>query len=257
MASVLAAIGDRLARFLTAPRHIHSTSAPTPTARLRACLRPGDILLVEGTSRISTAIKYLTQSTWSHVALFVGPLGERHGARSHHCFVEADVVAGIRTVGLDEFEGLNTRICRPVGLSPAECDGLTGYALARVGHRYDLRNVVDLARYLLPVPPVPTRLRRRMIGLGSGDPTRAICSTLVSQAFQSIGYPALPTVEYRAAGTMECPGCTDEILRVRHHSLYTPRDFDVSPYFAIVKPSLEGGFDFHSIRWADDPTIAV
>ena len=38
-------------------------------------------------------------------------------------------------------------------------------------------------------------------------------------------------------------------MRVRHHSLYVPRDFDVSPYFEIVKPSLEA-FDFHILNWA-------
>jgi hypothetical protein len=39
---------------------------------LRAVLRPADVLLVEGNTRISTAIKHLTQSTWSHAALYVG-----------------------------------------------------------------------------------------------------------------------------------------------------------------------------------------
>ena len=40
--------------------------------QLAATLRPGDVLLVEGNTRLSVAIKYLTQSTWSHAALFVG-----------------------------------------------------------------------------------------------------------------------------------------------------------------------------------------
>ena len=35
-------------------------------------LQPGDVLLVEGNTRVSVAIKYLTQSTWSHSALYVG-----------------------------------------------------------------------------------------------------------------------------------------------------------------------------------------
>lgn len=36
---------------------------------------------------------------------------------------------------------------------------------------------------------------------------------------------------------------------IRRHSLFTPRDFDVSPYFQIVKPTLEDGFDHRTIRW--------
>jgi hypothetical protein len=252
MSSLLANIGFRLAEILSKPRHIHSASPPTPPERLRSCLQPGDILLVEGSSQISTAIKYLTQSTWSHASLYVGFSDDSRVRDPTHCFVEADVVAGVRTVGLAEYEGLNTRICRPVGLSSADVASLIAFAFSQLGHRYDLRNVIDLARYLLPVPPVPTRFRRRMIALGSGDPTRAICSTFVSQAFQSIGYPALPTIEYRSAPTAECPGCTDEILHIRHHSLYTPRDFDVSPYFAIIKPTIEDGFDFRVLNWAGD-----
>ena len=35
-----------------------------------------------------------------------------------------------------------------------------------------------------------------MIALGSGDPTRAICSGLVAQSFQCIDYPVLPDVTY-------------------------------------------------------------
>jgi hypothetical protein len=29
-----------------------------------------------------------------------------------------------------------------------------------------------------------------------------------------------------------------EIPYVRHHSLFVPRDFDVSPYFQVIKPTL-------------------
>ena len=45
-----------------------------------------------------------------------------------------------------------------------------------------------------------------------------------------------------------------EILHIRHHSLYTPRDFDVSPYFAIIKPTLVAGFDYHTLQW-DPPGL--
>ena len=37
----------------------------------------------------------------------------------------------------------------------------------------------------------------------------------------------------------------------RHYSHYVPRDFDLSPYFRVVKPSLELGFDFHKINWSE------
>ncbi len=250
MGTVSGWFGSQLARYLSAEVHQHGSAPPTRADRLLATLQPGDVLLVEGHSRFSTAIKYLTQSTWSHAALYVGTealVGT--GAPPGHCFVEADVRDGVRTVGAALFEAYHTRICRPVDLRAEEIAQVVGYVIARLGHQYDLRNVWDLARYLLPTPPVPQRFRRRMLSLGSGDPTRAICSTLIAQAFQSIRYPILPLVSTTSRDSPDCPACVDEILQLRHHSLFAPRDFDVSPYFAVVKPTLAQGFDFHSLQW--------
>lgn len=248
----LAWLGALLARYLAKRVHVHGTAPAVPAARLLEHLRPGDVLLVEGDTRISGAIKYLTQSTWSHAALFVGPYLAESGGHADHIFVEADMLAGVRGVGIAEFDGLHTRICRPVGLTEAECRAVANFAIKRIGHQYDLRNVVDLARYLLPTPPVPKRIRRRLIALGSGDPTRSICSTLIAQAFQSIHYPILPVIDRRDASAPECPGCIEEIYRIRHHSLFAPRDFDVSPYFRIVKPLAVHTFDFRTLHWGED-----
>ena len=243
-------IGGRLSRYLSQTRHTHGLAAPTDPTRLMACVLPGDVLLVEGQSRFSVAIKYLTQSTWSHAALFVGDavglVDEQGRAR---CFLEADLRDGVRVVSVAEYAGLHCRVCRPVGLDPTEIDALVRFAMARLGHQYDLKNVIDLARYLLPTPPVPLRWRRRMLALGSGDPTRAICSTLIAQAFQSVRYPILPLVEALPSKDPMCHSCMDEILRVRHHSLFVPRDFDVSPYFAVIKPTLAAGFDHRVLAW--------
>ncbi|MEX1167326.1 MAG: hypothetical protein WEK74_10745, partial [Hydrogenophaga sp.] len=73
--------------------------------------------------------------------------------------------------------------------------------------------------------------------------------TLIAQVFQSIGYPVLPEVRLQDRNDPLCPDCKDEIYRIRHHSLFAPRDFDVSPYFDIIKPTLQQGFDFHAVRW--------
>lgn len=69
MNTMLAWLGGRLARYLAREVHIHSMAPPTRPDLLLKVLQPGDVLLVEGNSRVSTAIKYLTQSTWSHAAL--------------------------------------------------------------------------------------------------------------------------------------------------------------------------------------------
>ena len=101
-------------------------------------------------------------------------------------------------------------------------------------------------RYLMPLP-VPQRWRRRALALGSGDPTRIICSALIAQAFESVRYPILPKITH-----MESRVARRQLLEIRHHSLYAPRDFDISPYFAVVKPTIEHGFDYN-LHWADLP----
>jgi hypothetical protein len=244
-------LGDLLASYLSQPGRTGGTGMATDQRQLASCLRAGDVLLVEGTTRVSTAIKYLTQSTWSHAALYVGDAaGGMTPEGATLCFIEADMVHGVRAVGLDNFRGLHCRVCRPVGLTGDEVRQLCGFAVSRLGEQYDMKNVVDLVRYLIPTPPVPARWRRRMLSLGSGDPTRAICSTLLAQCFESIRYPILPCVEQVSANDPNCDDCVREILHVRHYSLYVPRDFDVSPYFQIIRPTLESGFDFHALSWS-------
>lgn len=255
MGQAHSAIGSWLARWLSAESNDAGTSRPTDMGLLEHTLRPGDVLLVEGQSRISTAIKYLTQATWSHSALYVGDATGLTNAEGRPlCFVEADIVEGVRAVGIAQFSGFHCRICRPVGLTDDDRHRLIVTAIARLGDHYDLKNVVDLVRYLIPTPPVPVRWRRRLLALGSGDPTRAICSTLVAQCFQCIAYPILPRVLRRSAGDPGCPECSLEVLQSRHHSLFVPRDFDVSPYFEVVKPTLAAGFDYRRAEWLDANT---
>ncbi|MEX2320878.1 MAG: lipo-like protein, partial [Saccharospirillum sp.] len=99
-------------------------------------------------------------------------------------------------------------------------------------------------------PPVPQHWRRRMIALGSGDPTLAICSSLIAKAFQHVRYPILPDIEHIDRQDPGCIRCRDEILHIRHHSLFTPRDFDVSPFFQIIKPRIANGFDPYRVTWS-------
>lgn len=248
-------LGHWLARFLSRHSPRHDVLSTTSGTELLALMQPGDVLLVDGNTRISTAIKYLTQSSWSHAAMFVGTAPFAGTGHPDHCLVEADLNEGVRSLAIDEYTQVPTRICRAVGLSTLEQQALVKFVLKRMGERYDLRNVVDLARYLLPTPPVPVRFRRQMIALGSGEPTRAICSTLIAQAYQAIDYPILPIIEERPEPTAICPACTEEVLHIRNYALFTPRDFDVSPYFEIIKPKLAEGFDFRHLVW--DRTKAV
>lgn len=250
MNSLLSAGGRLLARYLTQPIYGYEPLATHDPAMLRATLRPCDVLLVEGNTRISSAIKYLTQSTWSHAAIYVGEMPtQQSGDSDPPVLIEADLEKGVWAAPLSHYQHFHVRICRPVGLSQEDVRHIIEAATARLGQSYDLKNVIDLCRYLLPTPPVPVRWRRRMLALGSGEPTRAICSTMIAQLFQSVGYPILPEVEILPAPRPGCDDCTQEILHIRHHSLFAPRDFDISPYFEVVKPPLAPGFDYKRLVW--------
>ncbi|MBG22046.1 MAG: lipo-like protein [Idiomarinaceae bacterium] len=228
---LLAWFGDKIAGYLQKPGNANPNPPTSDFTALEHAIEVGDVLLIDGNSRIATAIKYLTQSTWSHAALCV----EKDDAKGV-MLLEADVVEGVRLVPLAYYQSAHTRICRPIGIRAEDMAKAVDYAKNRLGHQYDTGHILDLARYLISTPPVPVEWRRSLLTFGSGDPTKAICSSLIAQAFQSIHYPILP-----------------ERLRQkfikRHHSQYVPGDFDISPYFAIIKPNLREQFDPYQLQW--------
>ena len=242
-----------LVRYLTGKVRNYEPFAISTPESLASVLQVGDVILVEGNQRFSTAVKYLTQSTWSHAAIYIGQAsGLDCLTPETPSIIEADLQNGVVAVPLSKYAEFNTRICRPIGLDADDRQKVAQFMADSIGMNYDLKNVIDLARYLIPTPPVPNRWRRSMLALGSGDPTRVICSTRIAQAFQSVGYPILPRVELLK--DKECESCREtvrEILHIRHHSLFTPRDFDVSPFFAIIKPTIERGFDHKQLNWSD------
>ncbi len=248
MGWVFSGVGRYLARYLEEPEQGYEPFTPSDPNALRATLKPGDVLLIEGNNRISGVIKYLTQSTWSHAALYCGPIGDRTTADGEPLvLVEAIIGRGVVAAPLSKYIRFHTRICRPTGLTGDDAARVCAYASERIGFDYDVKNIFDLMRYLLPLP-VPQRWRRRLMALGSGHPTRIICSALIAQAFDTVRYPILPKVA-RAASEV----AWQDILEIRHSSLYAPRDFDISPYFEVVKPTLVNGFDYKTMAWSDLP----
>jgi hypothetical protein len=240
-------IGRMLARYLEKPATGYEPFTPSDPDALARSLKPGDVLLVEGNNHIAGVIKYLTQSTWSHAALYVGPIMNRFEKDEPHVLIEAEIGQGVISAPLSKYFRFHTRVCRPVGLTPEDLDKVCRYAIDRIGLDYDLKNIFDLLRYLMPLP-IPQRWRRRMMTLGSGDPTRIICSALIAQAFESVRYPILPRVTQ-----IESRQARRDILEIRHSSLYAPRDFDISPYFEVVKPTIVNGFNYKAMHWADLP----
>lgn len=247
-------IGKRLAAFLSKNLPGYRRLDSVPIEQILPVLRAGDIILVEGNTRISVAIKYLSQSSWSHAVLYVGKPGD---TVNDPVLLEADLENGVRLVSLDHYRSYNLRICRAVNLNEQETGAVVDFAREKLGYKYDLKNVVDLVRYLIQRPAVPNRYRRALLAFGSGEPTRAICSTLIAEAFQSINYPILP-IQHNEIKEQEerCQtlGEHGEVPQYykRHFTHFTPRDFDLSPYFSIIKPTIEAGFDFRAMSWIGD-----
>lgn len=237
--TILRLIGNVLVDYLSKENPKYRPKTVYPSDLLSKVLQPGDILLVEGSSKFSSAIKYLTQSTWSHAAIYLGKELLKDLPQCKHCdLIEADVKRGIIALPMSAYSSRHTRICRPIKISQEDLKQIATYLKSRIGHQYDLKNIFDLARYLMPNPPVPLHWRRNLLIIGSGNPTQAICSSLIAQAFQNIKYPILPEL------SME----SKLAYKIRHYSLFTPSDFDLSPYFSIVKPG-EENFNYKSFNW--------
>ena len=250
MSDLLSTIGYRLAKYLSESSDVEESVATCTPEELEQSLQPGDVLLIDGNSRFSTAIKYITQSTWSHATICIE--NNREDDDTEPVLIEADVTEGVRTIPLGRYCNMHTRICRPASLSEEETQNIIKFMKEKIGHQYDLKNIVDLARYLIQTPPVPKKHRRKLLALGSGDPTKAICSSLIAEAYQSVNYPILPRIETDEESSEARRREKEKILHIRHHSLFAPRDFDVSPYFKIIKPTLESGFDHSELNWAED-----
>ena len=259
-------------RVLTRPRRSYHHILPIDPVVLRATLRRGDVLLVEGDQRVSEVIKYLTQSSWSHAALYVGDelwrrhpaersaLEARHGEDARHLVVEALMEEGVVASPLAKYATHNLRVCRPRGLRPDHCQRILDEVLAQLGARYGVRCALALARYFFPVSVIPRRWRHEAIARGGALTTQMVCSTLIARAFHNVGFPILPAVTPPPDGPLDVQRWIRWLRREPYPHLFhrevtaltTPRDFDLSPYFEVVKVTTVAArtFDYRRIRWA-------
>ncbi len=272
-------------RHLTKPLRSYVQRVPNSIDKLRRTLRKGDVLLVEGDQRVSQVIRYLTQSSWSHCALYVGDellngdpqraaaLRERFGDDAAHLLIEAEAGAGVVAAPLSKYQRYNIRICRPQSLHREDVDRVLAYVIGHLGRRYDVRHLVELARFFFPVSIVPQRWRRAALTFGSRAGRAVICSSMIAEAFTRVGYPILPEVTLAdsngngaaAAGwrgwTMRRTPRPQAKFRRASNALVTPRDFDLSPYFEIVKFNHLGDprLNYREILWEEGPapTVAV
>jgi len=265
---------DWFLRRLTARRRRYQRFVYNVPERLKATIRPGDVVLVDGDQRISQAIKYLTMSTWSHSAIYIGDallrrdpatraeVHRRFGREARHLVVEALVEKGVIVSPVVKYIDFNIRICRPIGLKEADLEIVLDHVISRIGWKYDRQNFWDLMRYLLPFQMVPSELREDALHFGSGRDTETICSSLLAEAFGKVGFPILPVpvrekprnardrIRQQILGRPTRRAWSG-LLRARHPTLCVPRDFDLSPYFEVVKFNARDtkAFDYKRLTW--------
>lgn len=256
-------------RYISCPREEYRRWFFNDPVRLKSRIRPGDVVLVDGDQRVSQAIKYLTMSSWSHSAIYIGSallkdpgrraeVRRRFGSEARYLIVEALVDGGVVVSPLVKYIDFNIRVCRPVKLSREQIQTVIEYALSRVGYTYDRRNVRDLFRYLLPFQLIPTRLREEALQFGSGKETETICSSMLAEAFARVGFSIMPVGIRRRAAE---PGrllrwifrrksrlARSDAMSTRHATLCVPRDFDLSPFFDIVKFNEREPIRFDHVR---------
>jgi hypothetical protein len=208
-------------------------------------------------------------SPWSHSAVYVGSALLRDpsnrsevrrvfGREARYLIVEALVDRGVVVSPLVKYIDFNIRICRPHGLTREQIETVIGYVLSRVGFTYDRRNILDLFRYLLPVHLIPVRLREDALHFGSGIETETICSSLLAEAFDRVGHPILPMHIRRQEAVRSrlrdrifgrpAPSERTGFLAARHPTLCVPQDFDLSPYFDVVKFNCREPIEFGWVR---------
>lgn len=234
--------------------------------QLGRTIRPGDVLLVEGSSRLSQIIKVLSQSCWSHVAFYVGDLLTREPWTEQpevikylknldefdktHMLIEADSVNGVYPIPLRRYRNYNIRVCRPFGIAGNDLDQVISEIIGNLGKHYDHRNILDLALLLLPNFANPFKKRTIKACLGGCTEYQVICSGMIARAFQNVRYPIVPALQKTDlidSGSEADPYGSKLIMR--HFSQIMPRDFDISPNFEVIKYNIIGleQFDYRSL----------
>jgi len=232
-------ISDAFIQWLTAD-HPYKGLPLCDFEKIRYEVRLGDVLLIEGRSRVSDIIRAITQSSWSHAALYIGKIHDIENPKIRNLLklywkgpidtqlvIEGIMGQGTIVRSIAAYNKDHIRLCRPKGLSRQDAQQVVSFAIRKLGTQYDTRQIFDLARFLLPWSIVPGRFRSKLFEQHIGESTRTVCSSMIAEAFASVEFPILPLVKQHAEQGIE--------LITRNPRLHTPRDFDYSPYFDIIK----------------------
>ena len=102
-------IGTQLAKYLTKEHLYEDHYFRISIDDIKSALEPGDVVLVEGQSRVSSAIQFITSSNWSHAAIFIGEAGSLS-----HCLIEVKEVFGSKPLANEILSFLNNNSHRSI-----------------------------------------------------------------------------------------------------------------------------------------------
>jgi len=207
--------------YLAQPIKHSNTHPSTDPQSLAVVLHRGDVLLTQGNSRFAAVINCLTRSPWSHVSMYVGPLGD---GPDPLCVVEADIAAGVRPIRLSELNALQVRVLRPIGLTDADRTRLAHWVVGQIGSEYDLAHAWGLLRNLLRLL-LPSRFRSATPGTIARGAKRFICCSLLAHAFALVGFSVLP----------DKSGLSLTVAADATHLV--PGDFERASIFEVVGPT--------------------
>lgn len=203
-------------------------------------LLPADVLLFKGRSRVSRVISVVSQSQWTHAALYIGRLSDYpkdskitgliqknfDGDANEQLVVESLLHRGLVITPLSNYAHDGIRLCRPRGILEEDTKLIVQNVLAQTGREYDIRQLIDLGRFIFPYTILPRRWLSSLFNYKPGGATRTVCSTVLAEAFMVVKFPVIPVIHGNEGNV--------SVTR-RNPKLFTPRDFDYSPYFDIIK----------------------
>jgi len=250
-----------LLKKLEKPRKGYEQRVYNDLNKLYKTIQPGDVVLVEGRSEMSRIIKLFSGSYWSHAAMYVGNAliapGYEHRDKyvskdsdnMDHMVVEAYSDEGVIAAPLSKYIDYNLRICRPYEILEPDLEVVIQSVISRLGMRYDDQNIVDIA--LIGIGSIFRSKTKHTTKacLGNCNDYQVICSGMIAQAFQSVGYPIVPALQPQTEQIT--PNPTNPYgggLIMRHYTQILPKDFDLSPNFEIIKFNIIGTpeFDYKS-----------
>jgi len=223
-------------------------------------IKPGDVVLFEGRSRVSEVIKIITLSPWTHAAICIGSLNDIQDANTRTIvekYYKGDAdkpliiesLLGFGTIAspLSDYFEDNLRICRPSGLHSDDQVEVVSFATEHLGMNYDVRQLLDLARFMFPYGVLPRKWRSSLFQHNAGRPTSIICSSMIARCFQHINYPITPIIKADNNDRIK--------FHMRHFRLFVPCNFDYSPSFEVLKfPtwSLNSKGEYRNLPWEEE-----